>query len=90
MNKKALVLKVGLSPSKKNCVICFVESPLKIMKSFRSQDIQDFAMTFWSCGKKDSIRKMRLTSKFITSHLVNKQLQYTYCPISHEVKDTRK
>ena len=26
-------LKVGLSPSKNNCVICFIESPLKIMKN---------------------------------------------------------
>ena len=26
-------LKVGLSPSKKNCVICFIESPLKMMKN---------------------------------------------------------
>ena len=25
--------KVGLSPSRKNCVICFVESPLKIMRN---------------------------------------------------------
>ena len=25
--------KVGLSPSKKNCVICFFESPLKMMKN---------------------------------------------------------
>ena len=27
------ILKVGLSRSKKNCVICFIESPLKIMKN---------------------------------------------------------
>ena len=27
------ILKVGLSPSKKNCVICFIESPLKKMKN---------------------------------------------------------
>ena len=26
-------LKVGLSPSKKNCFICFYESPLKMMKN---------------------------------------------------------
>ena len=40
-------VKVGLSPSKKICVICLLESPLKMMKnafyfmlsSFRSQDI---------------------------------------------------
>ena len=41
-------IKVGLSPSKKNCVICMIESPLKMMQnaflfhlksSFGSQDI---------------------------------------------------
>ena len=41
-------LKVGLSPSKKICVICLIDSPLKMMKNvflirlksfFRSQDI---------------------------------------------------
>ena len=42
-------IKVRLSPSKKNCFICFDESPLKMMKNafyfilkardFRSQDI---------------------------------------------------
>ena len=26
-------LKVGLSPSKKNCVICLIENPLKMMKN---------------------------------------------------------
>ena len=43
-----ILFKVGLSPSKKSCVICFIESPIKIMKkhflfhlksSFCSQDI---------------------------------------------------
>ena len=32
---------------------------------------------------------VRLISKFIRHNLINKQLQYTYCPISHEVKTTR-
>ena len=27
------VIKVRLSPSKKNCAICFIESPLKMMKN---------------------------------------------------------
>ena len=26
-------IKVGFSPSKKNCVICFIESPLKMVKN---------------------------------------------------------
>ena len=28
-----IYFKVGLSPSKKICVICFIESPLKVMKN---------------------------------------------------------
>ena len=28
-----VILKVGPSPSKKNCFICFIESPLNIMKN---------------------------------------------------------
>ena len=31
----------------------------------------------------------RLISKFMASRPFNKQFQYTYCPISHEVKATR-
>ena len=27
------VIKVGLSPSKKTCAICLIESPLKMMKN---------------------------------------------------------
>ena len=30
---KQILLKVGLSTSKKNCGICFIESPLKMMKN---------------------------------------------------------
>ena len=31
--KNIHIINVGLSPSEKNCVICFIESPLKLMKS---------------------------------------------------------
>ena len=31
-NKQQHETKVWLSPSKKNCAICFIESPLKMMK----------------------------------------------------------
>ena len=48
-----------------------------------------FISTFWSCRKNGLIRKLRLISKFITSNLVNKELQYRYCAISHKVKATR-
>ena len=49
------------------------ESPLKLSplfhlkSSFRSQDIQVFGMTFWSCRKNGSIRNIRLISKSMTS-----------------------
>ena len=67
--------KVGLSPSKKNSVTCFIKSSLKtmqkacyfILNSFCSQNIQVFVMTFWSCWKNRLIRKIRLTAKFMTS-----------------------
>ena len=36
-----------------------------------------------------TIRNIRLISKCRRHNLVNKQLQYTYCTISHEVKATR-
>ena len=47
-----------------------------------------FVMTFWSCRKSGLIRKISLTSKW-RHNLVNKQLQYTYCPVFHELKATR-
>ena len=36
--------------------------------SFRSQDILDFVATSWLCRKNGLIRKIKLTSKFMTSH----------------------
>ena len=41
--------------------ICFL---FHLKSSFRSQH---FVMTFWSCRKNSLIRKIRLTSKFMTS-----------------------
>ena len=64
-------VKVGLSPSKKICVICCNESPLKmienafyfILKAFSFSRYLSFVTTFWSCRKNGLIRKIRLTSK---------------------------
>ena len=47
---------------------------------------QDFVLSFCSCRKDVSIGKMGLISKVMASKLVNKKLQYTYCPISPKVK----
>ena len=65
--------KVGLSPSQKKYVICFIESPfyndekcfLFHLKSFFRSQV--FVMTVWSCRKNCLITKIRLTSKFMTS-----------------------
>ena len=46
--------------------------------SFRSEDIQSFVFTFWLCRKNGS--------KFTMSNQVNIQLQYTYYPVSHKVR----
>ena len=94
------LIKVGLSTSRKICVICLIKGPLKMIEnvflfhlksSLGSQDTKLFVTTFWSCRKKGLIRKIRSTSKLMTCHrnLVYKQLQYKYCPISHKVKVTR-
>ena len=66
---QVVCLKVGLSPSQKNCFICFNESPLKMIKnaflfhlknSFCSQLIGHIE-------KNDLIRNKRLILKFMTS-----------------------
>ena len=69
--------KVGLSPSKKKkIVICFNDSPTKIIKnvfllhiksSFHSQDISIFVLIFLACIKNSLNRKTGLTSKFMMS-----------------------
>ena len=71
----SVLLKVGISPSKKNCVTCFIESPLKIVKNafyfilklLSFSRYLSFCHDFWSCRKNGLIRKIRLTSKFMTS-----------------------
>ena len=70
------VFKVGLSPSKKLCIICLIESPLKMMKNafyfilkalFVLKLFTFLSRLFWSCRKNGLIRKLRLISKFMTS-----------------------
>ena len=43
---------------------CFL---FHLKSSFRSQDIKVFVTTFWAFRKNDLIKKIRLTSKFMTS-----------------------
>ena len=66
------LFKVGLSPSKKNCFICLIEIPLKMMKNafyfiLKALFVLKIFKFFRSCRKNGLIRKIRLTSKFMTS-----------------------
>ena len=53
------------------------------------QDILIFILTFWSCRKNSLIRKKSWFQNLCRHNQVNKQLQYIYCPIFHEVKATK-
>ena len=62
-------IKVGLSSSKKICVIYLIESPLKMMKN-----------VFYFILKALFILKIfKFLSRLFSPNLVHKQLQYTYC-----------
>ena len=61
-------IKVRISLPKKNCVFYLIEKCfLNLKSSFLSQDILVFVTTFWSCRKNGLTRKIRSTSKFMTS-----------------------
>ena len=88
-------IKVGLSPSKTGCVICLVESPLKVMKNafyfilkalFVLKIFKLLSQLFGHVGK--TVWLERLQNSWC-HNLVSKQLQYTYYPISHKIKVTR-
>ena len=91
---KNKVIKVGLSLSKKKLIYFFQWKPVKndakcfllhLKSSFRSQDVYIFVLIFWLCRKSQSYFQ-----NLWRHNMANKQLQYTYCPISDEVKTTRK
>ena len=67
-------LKSGSHLPKKFCVICLIESPLKVMKNafyFILKALFVFKifkfLTFWSCRKNGFIRSISLTSKLMAS-----------------------
>ena len=66
-----ILLKSG-SHLRNFCFICFKNDEkyflFHLKSSFRSQDIYVFVLTFWACSKNGLIRKISLTSKFMTSH----------------------
>ena len=61
----------------------FTVKALFVLKIFK------FVFDFLVMYKNGLIGKMRLILKFMMHNLVNKQLQYLYCPISQELKATR-
>ena len=76
LNSPKLLFKVGLSPSKK--ILCYLLDwkPLRsyekyllfhLKTSFSSQGIYVFVTTFWSYRKNGFIRRISLTSQFMTS-----------------------
>ena len=40
-------IKVGLSLSEKICVVCFIESPLKMMNNFKIHDVTTWLTNSW-------------------------------------------
>ena len=59
--------KVGLSSSKQIFVICLIENPLKLMKNAFHFMLKALCHKFLVMCKNNSIRKTKLTSKFMTS-----------------------
>ena len=91
-------LKSGSQLPKKNCFICFNESPLKKVKNafyfilkalFVLKMFKYLSRVFGHVGKTAWLERYDWFQNLWRHSLVNKQLQYTYYPISHEVKATR-
>ena len=88
--------KVGLSPSKKNCFICFNKNRLKIMKNAFDFILKTlfilklFKFSSWLFGHEEKmcwLERLAYFQNLWHGNLVNKQLQYT--SISGKVKETR-
>ena len=96
--KKPNLFKVGLSPSKKNCVTCFIKSSLKIMKNAfyfilnALFVLKIFKFFKWLFGHVGKMVWLETSDEFQNSwhhNLVKKQLKYIYFLISNEVQTTR-
>ena len=65
-------------------VICFILKALCALKRFK--------FLSWLFGHAEKVARLERLGWFQNPwryNLVNKQLQYTYCPISQEVKEKR-
>ena len=83
---------------KKFCFICFNESSLKLIKNafyfiltalFVLKIFKFLSRLFGHVGKTAWLERYDLFQNLWHHSLVNKQLQYAYYPMSHEVKATR-
>ena len=92
------IIKVGLSSSKKDCFIYFNESVVKMIKNAFCVTLKAllvlkiFKFLSWLFGhaEKTAWLERRVYFQNLWRHnLVKKELQYTYCPISHEVETSR-
>ena len=92
-----LFSKVGLSPSKKKLYCLLHWKPLKMMKNAfyfilkALSALKIFKFLSWIFGhveKIASLERQGLLQNSWHCNRVNKQLQYTYCPVSREVKAT--
>ena len=68
--------------------------PLSVLKiNFRSQDRFTFFkidfLNFWSCGKNDMIRRIRLTSNFMTSQPGYQTITIQILPNNSRSKDNQ-
>ena len=91
-------LKSNSHLSKKNCFICFNESPLKMIKNdfyfilkavFILKIFKCLCWLYGHVGKTAWLERWGEFQNLWHQGLVKKQLQYTYCQIYHEVKATR-
>ena len=97
--KKSILIKVVLSPSKKILWYLLDWQPFRSYEkcflfhrksSFRSQDISVFVATFWSCSKNSLIRKISLTAKFMTSQPGLQTFAILILPNISQSKDNQK
>ena len=90
LNPHGGYVKVGISPSKKMCIICFNESPTKMIKNnekcflfhlkrfFCSQNVQIFVLTFWSCRKKTAWQHVKKHKVHFKIYNVTTRLKNNY------------
>ena len=92
------LIEVRVLPSKIICVICLIESPLKMMKKafylnlkalFVLKIFKFLSQLFHHVGETAWLERSGWLQHSWRHNLVYKQLWYTYCPTSHKVNVTK-